>query len=316
MPKISDYPDAVTVVGADLLPIVHAGVNKKATVTELLAAAGISATETANTVYAGPTTGSPAAATFRALVAADVPNLDAAKVTTGQLALARGGTGADLSATGGTHQVLRQSTMGGAITVSALAAADLPVFIASGGSHAAGAVPDPGSSSGTTKFLREDASWQVPPGGMAIGGAVSGGTATSVLYVDGSGNLAQSANLTWNPAGNGLVVTDGTYTSKITIPGSVAAQFFGPGPINATFCTATRAGYFSDGTYTVAIADGSSAGNFGDGTRTVKICDGINNVTYGPGTPSDWNGTAPTDVWVALDRCATLLKALNGGTGP
>ena len=38
-------------------------------------------------------------------------------------------------------------------------------FVASGASHARGAVPDPGASSGTTKFLREDATWAVPSGG-------------------------------------------------------------------------------------------------------------------------------------------------------
>ena len=50
------------------------------------------ATQTANTVWAGPTTGPAAAPTFRALVAADVPNLDASKITTGVLPVARGGT--------------------------------------------------------------------------------------------------------------------------------------------------------------------------------------------------------------------------------
>lgn len=39
-------------------------------------------------------------------------------------------------------------------------AADEPVFIASGASHAPGAVPDPGAVAGATKFLREDATWQ------------------------------------------------------------------------------------------------------------------------------------------------------------
>jgi hypothetical protein len=47
-------------------------------------------------------------------------------VTSGTLPVARGGTNADLSATGGTGQVLRQSTVGGAVTVSVLAAADIP----------------------------------------------------------------------------------------------------------------------------------------------------------------------------------------------
>lgn len=55
-----------------------------------------------------------------------------------------------------------------------LPVAALPVMVASGGSHAAGAVPDPGAGSGTTKFLREDASWQVPAGG--------GGGGTSPSY--------------------------------------------------------------------------------------------------------------------------------------
>lgn len=50
-------------------------------------------TQSANTVFAGPTTGSPAIPAFRALVAADIPNLDASKITTGTLAVARGGTG-------------------------------------------------------------------------------------------------------------------------------------------------------------------------------------------------------------------------------
>lgn len=51
----------------------------------------------------------------------------------------------------------------------------VPTFVASGGSHAGGAVPDPGSTAGTTKFLREDATWQVPGGG-------GGGTNPSTLY--------------------------------------------------------------------------------------------------------------------------------------
>lgn len=36
------------------------------------------------------------------------------------------------------------------------------VMGASGSSHASGLVPDPGSTAGTTKFLREDGTWQVP----------------------------------------------------------------------------------------------------------------------------------------------------------
>lgn len=87
-----------------------------------------------NTVWAGPSTGSPAAPTFRALVAADIPSLDASIITTGQLALARGGTGANLSATGGTGQFLKQASTGAAVTVGTISTSDLPtVPITSGG---------------------------------------------------------------------------------------------------------------------------------------------------------------------------------------
>jgi hypothetical protein len=38
----------------------------------------------------------------------------------------------------------------------------VPVFVGSGASHAIGLVPDPGSTSGTTRFLREDSTWAIP----------------------------------------------------------------------------------------------------------------------------------------------------------
>lgn len=46
-------------------------------------------------------------------------------------------------------------------------------FVGSGSSSAHGLVPDPGSTAGTTRYLREDGSWAVPPG--------SGGTGNSIL---------------------------------------------------------------------------------------------------------------------------------------
>ena len=49
----------------------------------------------------------------------------------GILPLGNGGSGADLSATGGANQVVRQNSVGGVFTVSALAAADIPNLDAS-----------------------------------------------------------------------------------------------------------------------------------------------------------------------------------------
>jgi len=53
------------------------------------------------------------------------------------------------------------------VTVSA------PVMVASGGSHAPGLTPDTPSSSGTSKFLCENATWAVPGGG---GGSIPTGS--------------------------------------------------------------------------------------------------------------------------------------------
>jgi hypothetical protein len=64
-------------------------------------------------------------------------------------------------------------------------------FVASGPSHARGTVPDPGASAGTTRFLREDATWATPPGG---GGG--GGNFVSVTIDFGTGNTNASAVIT------------------------------------------------------------------------------------------------------------------------
>lgn len=86
-------------------------------------AADLSGTGGSGHVVKQPTAGGPLIAL--PLSASDIPNLDATKITTGTLALARGGTGADLSATGGAGQVVKQASAGGALTVGALTPAEL-----------------------------------------------------------------------------------------------------------------------------------------------------------------------------------------------
>lgn len=83
---------------------------------------------------------------------------------------------------------------------------DQTVFHASGASHSAGIVPDPGSTAGTTKFLREDATWAVPSGGS--------GTVTSVGL-----SLPAIFSVSGSP-----VTTSGTLTA--TLASQTANYFF------------------------------------------------------------------------------------------
>lgn len=61
-----------------------------------------------------------------------------------------------------------------------------------------------------------------------------------------------------------------------------------------------------------AAITAASLGIFGSNTGDQDA----STTPYTPTTTGDWNGADPTTVLQALDRCAALLKTLNGGTGP
>ena len=48
----------------------------------------------------------------------------------------------------------------------------------------------------------------------------------------------------------------------------------------------------------------------------IKSPTNLVDIQYDPFTPADWNGAVPTTLGFAIDRCAALLKVLNGGVGP
>lgn len=74
--KISELIAAVSVLGPELIEFVQSGVNKKVTVAQLLADTQPAfGSQVANVVFAGPASGGAAAATFRPLVTADIPDL-------------------------------------------------------------------------------------------------------------------------------------------------------------------------------------------------------------------------------------------------
>jgi hypothetical protein len=81
----------------------------------------------------------------------------------------------------------------------------IDVFGGSGASHSTGAVPDPGAVSGTTRFLREDATWAVVVSGPATSVTVDA-TAVStdrLSYTNGT----QVTSTTWTYQINGSAAT-------------------------------------------------------------------------------------------------------------
>lgn len=70
-------------------------------------------TQSANLVFSGPTGGGAAVPTFRSLVTADIPLLDASNIGSGTFPIARGGTG--LSSIGTANQQLRVNSGGTAL---------------------------------------------------------------------------------------------------------------------------------------------------------------------------------------------------------
>lgn len=109
----------------------------------------------------------------------------AGDIQDGTLALARGGLGASLSATGGTAQFLKQTASGGAVSVGTIAATEI------GTSGAAS----------TSTFLRGDMQWATPAGS-------SGGTKTYARFTPLDNQPTTSAYATFDTRDSGVAVLD------------------------------------------------------------------------------------------------------------
>ncbi len=162
--------------------------------------------------------------------------------------------------TAGTINVgtLNASSVQGAFTGSfagTVTAASVPVFIGSGSGHMTGAVPDPGPTAGTTRFLREDGLWVVTGGG---GSAATASTLGTVQLAAGQ--------------------TSAVLGSAASQPSSAFAASTGTGVIGAARGSAFAA---LDTVYDFTNQTGA--------TVTDRI--GSSNATLAGSTPPAWTGS-------------------------
>jgi hypothetical protein len=110
---------------------------------------------------------------------------------------------------------------------------DIPVFSASGTGHMQGLVPDPGSTAGTTHYLREDSTWATLPAGATYTAFSASGTAHAAGLVPDPGSAAGTTHFlredaTWStlPAGATYSVFSASGTAHsaglVPDPGSAA----------------------------------------------------------------------------------------------
>lgn len=155
------------------------------------------ATQTANRVWAGPTTGAAATPTFRALVVNDLPTVT----------IAKGGTNSTTALSN--NRVMVSS--GGAIVESASVTTTELGFLDGIGSLASGFVKTNGSalSSQSTITLTSEVSGILP---IANGGSGISTTPTNGKVLIGNGTGYTLANIT---AGSGITITNGAGSISI-----------------------------------------------------------------------------------------------------
>ena len=204
-------------------------------------------------------------------------DLSATKWSGGKLNLANGGTNADLSATGGTSQVLQQTSAGGSVTVGQLAASNLSNGTTGTGSVVLSAAP-------------------------TLTGNTSVGTINNLTITNSTGTLTITNGKTLS-ANNSLTFA-GTDSTTMTFPSASVNVGYLEIPQNA-----------QTGSYTAVLADSGKHIYHDAGAATATYTINSNaNVAYPVGTTLTFINYSTNNVTIAITT-DTLVLSPGGSTG-
>lgn len=172
-----------------------------------------------------------------------------------QLGLARGGTNADLSGTGGTSQVLKQTSVGGAVTVGQLALTDISDYqrlIITGGSNITTTQATAQNITGIVTATLSANSRYTFSGYLFISCSGGGGVKFDVTLGGVAGMTIQAEYLGTTSGGSAfssLLLLDGTLNTAVnTLGGSTIRKVFMCGEVVVGANTGTCQFRFASGT--------------------------------------------------------------------
>lgn len=210
------------------------------------------------------------------------------------------------------------------IASGTIAAARLPLFGPSGASHAAGIVPDPGATAGTTHFLREDGTWSVPSG--TGGGGGSSAAAITSGTIDGTtigGTTPAAGNFTTVTAATPIAASSGG-TGVATAPaagqvlvGNAGGTGYAPQTVSGD-CTLSASGAATC-TKTNGVAFGSaattSASAYLASTAFSGLTTGLVATTSGSGVPRTATASDINTLVRSEGSCTTVGNVWSPASG-
>ena len=252
-----------------------------------------------NTVYSGPSSGIAGPASWRSLVANDIPSLDASKITTGVLPLSLGGTGTSLTAVNG--GMVYSGSSGFGITSAGTSG---QVLQSNGTSAPTWVSPSflPSGISGQT--LRHDGTGWLANSFLFNDGTKIGVGTTSppTLMSISTGFAPLYSTILSSAATTNSTTLGGIYFADTQLPGTAQAGIYGyrDGASSSSSDLPTRLSFYT-------TSDGSSAT-----TERVRI-DNTGNVGIGDGI----NGGVSSRFFVSdatSNRLVSLIQSETGST--